>query len=66
MIYGYDYTVKEKATEAGQWRSRLFPVSVICWKPSHPPKLIFKKFVCGILMWHDLTCKWLHAGSTLA
>lgn len=28
MIYGYDYTVKEKATEAGQWRSSLFPVSV--------------------------------------
>lgn len=47
MIYGYDYTVKKKVTEAGQWRSSLFPVSVIYGKPFHIPKLIFNKFGCG-------------------
>ena len=29
MIYGYDFTVKEKDTEVGWWTSSLFPVSVI-------------------------------------
>lgn len=47
MIYSYNYPVKEKTVEAGQWTSSLFPVSVIYWKPSYPPKLIFK-----VRMWH--------------
>lgn len=42
MIYSYDYPVKEKTVDAGQWRSSLFPISVNYWKPSYPLKLIFK------------------------